>query len=99
MQVIYNSLADDYSRTIKMLEHLTNKTYTDIHIVGGGCQDQYLNQTMADKTKLPVYAGPTEGTELGNLLVQMTRVGIFKDLKQGREAVKNSFHIETFLPQ
>lgn len=99
LQVIYNSLADDYSRTIKILEHLTNKTYTDIHIVGGGCQDQYLNQTMADKTKLPVYAGPTEGTALGNLLVQMIRVGIFKDLKEGRKAVKNSFHIETFLPQ
>ena len=70
MQCVYNSLTQDYRRAVETLQSLTGKTYTSLNIVGGGSQDGYLNQQTANATGLTVFAGPTEGTALGNLMVQ-----------------------------
>lgn len=99
LQVIYNSLSKDYAETIRQLESLTSRKYTSINIVGGGSQDNYLNQKTADASGLTVYAGPVEGTALGNLIVQFIYDGIFTDLFEARNAVKNSFEIKTFKPR
>jgi rhamnulokinase len=94
MAVIYNSLSDDYRRTVKTLEKLTGNKYTSINIVGGGSQDMYLNQRTAQATGLPVFAGPTEGTALGNLIVQFICSGEYKNLQEARDAIKKSFDIK-----
>ena len=99
MQAIYNSLADDYRRAIAALQSLTGKTYESVNIVGGGSQDGYLNQMAANVTGLPVYAGPTEGTALGNLMVQFIAAGEYADLQAARDAIKQSFAIQEVLPQ
>ena len=99
MQTIYNSLSHDYQAAIQELQSLTGKEYTSINIVGGGSQDMYLNQMTANATQLPVFAGPTEGTALGNLIVQMIRAGEFKDLADARAAIKKSFTILECNPQ
>ena len=98
MQCIYNSLSDDYARAIKKLEWLTGKTFTDINIVGGGSQDNYLNQMTANATGLTVHAGPTEGTALGNLIVQFIREGEYYSLEDARKAIRNSFEIRDIKP-
>nr|WP_292162757.1 rhamnulokinase family protein [Butyrivibrio sp.] len=94
MAVIYNSLSDDYRRTVETLEKLTGNKYTSINIVGGGSQDMYLNQRTAQATGLPVFAGPTEGTALGNLIVQFICSGEYKNLQEARDAIKKSFDIK-----
>ena len=99
MQAIYNSLADDYRRAIAALQSLTGETYESVNIVGGGSQDGYLNQMTANATGLPVYAGPTEGTALGNLMVQFLAAGEYADLQAARDAIKQSFAIQEVLPQ
>ena len=99
MQTIYNSLSHDYQAAIQELQSLTGKEYTCINIVGGGSQDMYLNQMTANAAQLPVFAGPTEGTALGNLMVQMIRAGEFKDLADARAAIKKSFTILECNPQ
>ena len=99
MQCIYNSLTQDYRRAIETLQTLTGKTYTSLNIVGGGSQDQYLNQLTANATGLPVFAGPTEGTALGNLMVQFIHAGIFADLAEARTAINRSFEIQEYNPQ
>ena len=99
MQTIYNSLADDYRRAVQTLQTLTGKTYTSINIVGGGSQDDYLNQRTANATGLPVCAGPTEGTALGNLMVQFLAAGEFAGLQAARDAIRNSFTIKEVNPQ
>lgn len=99
MQVVYRSLADDYRRAVKSLEKLTGKTYTSMNIVGGGSQDMYLNQMSANATGLTVYAGPTEGTALGNLLVQMIASKEIASLQDARNMIAESFEIKEVKPQ
>lgn len=94
MQCVYKSLSLCYWDAIRNLEKLTGKKYTSINIVGGGCQDMYLNECTAKATGLPVYAGPVEGTAIGNLIVQMITDGELSDLQSAREVIRQSFEIK-----
>ena len=67
--------------------------------MGGGSQDDYLNQLTANATGKTVYAGPVEATATGNILCQMMADGVFSGVQEARETVKASFPIRTFLPE
>ncbi|MCM1048574.1 MAG: rhamnulokinase [Clostridiales bacterium] len=94
MQCVYKSLAICYKDAVAKLGSITNKSYTDIHVVGGGCQDGYLNNMIAKTTGLKVWAGPVEGTAIGNLIVQFIANGEFKDLQSARDVIRQSFDIK-----
>lgn len=96
MQTVYRGLSSCYARTIDELSAITGKKITGINIIGGGCQDAYLNELTARTTLLPVYAGPIEGTAIGNLIIQMIHAGICKDLADARNLVYKSFDIQTY---
>lgn len=98
MQCVYTSLSLCYRDAIADLEKLTEKKYTSINIVGGGCQDGYLNERTARATGLPVYAGPVEGTAIGNLIVQMIEAGEYENLQAARNAIRASFDIKEVNP-
>lgn len=93
LAVIYNSLAKSYADTVNEIEQITGKTYSKLHIVGGGCQDQYLNKLTKEYTKKRVFAGPIEGTALGNIMSQLLKANEFATLSEARVAVANSFDI------
>ena len=99
MQCVYRSLTLCYKNAITELSQLTGKSYTAIHIVGGGCQDNYLNRMTATICRLPVWAGPVEGTAIGNLVIQMIHGGEFADLAAARKSIRESFDIKEVLPQ
>ena len=94
--VIYNSLAQCYAKTIKEIEEITGQKYDRIHIVGGGANAEYLNILTAKATGVPVYAGPTEATAIGNLAAQMMSAGELKGLKDARACVYKSFEIKQY---
>ncbi len=94
--VIYNSLAQCYAKTIKEIEEITGQKYDRIHIVGGGANAEYLNILTAKATGVPVYAGPTEATAIGNLAAQMMSAGELKGLKDARACVYKSFEIKKY---
>ena len=98
MQCVYRSLAKLYREAVQGLSAITGRTYTSLNIVGGGCQDMYLNQLTANATGLTVYAGPVEGTAIGNLVVQFIAAGEFEDLQSTRNAIKGSFDIKEVKP-
>ncbi|MCI8693813.1 MAG: rhamnulokinase [Lachnospiraceae bacterium] len=91
--VIYNSLAQCYAKTVKEIESITGQKYDRIHIVGGGSNAEYLNRLTAQATGIPVYAGPTEATAIGNVAAQMMTAGELPGLKAARKCVFNSFPI------
>ena len=62
---IFNSLVEDYCKTAEQIEELTGKRYKTIHIIGGGSQNHYINERLAQKSGKTVYAGPTEATAIG----------------------------------
>ena len=96
--VIYQSLAESYAETVKEIEALTGVRYPAINIVGGGSNAVYLNNLTAAKSGRTVYAGPGEGTAIGNLMAQMIKVGEFAGLKEARESVFASFGVKTYNP-
>ena len=99
LRMVNLSLAEGYAKAIAQLEQLTGKRYDTVHIVGGGSQNQTLNQMTADATGRTVVAGPTEGTALGNLMAQLIAGGVFADLAQAREAECASFDVVTYVPK
>lgn len=96
MRCVYVSLSSCYAESIAEMASLTGRTYTSINIVGGGCQDAYLNELTTHACGIPVFAGPVEGTSLGNLAVQMIADGAFPDLQSVRDAIATSFDVKRF---
>lgn len=96
MQCLYLSLTTCYRRSVEELESVAGKKYSSINIIGGGCQDRYLDEMTARRTGLKVFAGPVEGAAIGNLAVQMISAGEFRDLKQARDCVAKSFEIKEY---
>ena len=91
---VYHSLAECYAETIKEICEMTGRTPEALHIIGGGSQDGYLNMLTAKATGIPVYAGPTEATAIGNLLSQMLGVGVFASVSEARQTVFESFDVK-----
>jgi len=93
---IFRSLAESYTDTMKCLKRLTDTNYDSINIIGGGSRNEYLNQLTADACGLPVYAGPAEGTALGNIVSQMIASGTLTDHMAAREVISLSFEIKEY---
>ena len=98
MECVYRSLAEGYKEAIDNLEKVAGKKFTSINVVGGGSKDTYLDKLTAETTGLTLYAGPTEGTALGNLMSQMIENKEFASLQDARNTVKKSFDIKKFTP-
>ena len=91
---IFNSLAYDYDKSLKDLEQMTGEKYQTLNIIGGGSKNELLNKLTKQKTGKRVITGPTEGTALGNLIVQMVSANEIESVSQGREFVANSFEVK-----
>lgn len=92
-RVIFLSLADAYKTALKELENATGKPYDTLHVIGGGCQNAFLNEMTALATGKTLTAGPVEATAIGNLIAQMIGTGEIKDLDVARNIIKQSFDI------
>lgn len=91
---VYRSLAKCYAKTVAEIETVTGRTYDTIHVVGGGCQDKFLDRLLVEVTGKEVYAGPVEATAIGNIMAQMLRDNVFEDLKEARQVVAKSFDVK-----
>ncbi len=93
------SLALKYRHVLGLLESLAGKKIRTIRIVGGGCQNRMLSQLTAGACGCLVITGPVEATALGNVMVQAVATGYLADLQEGRQAVADSVHQESFEPR
>lgn len=92
------SLALKYRMVLGWLQELSGQEVKVLHIVGGGCQNELLNQFTANACNKPVIAGPIEATALGNVLVQARTAGAVGSLAQMREVVRASCELKVFEP-
>ena len=96
---ILESLADAFARGVEQASHLSGKPVRVVHIVGGGSQNRLLCQLTADRTRLPVLAGPVEATAIGNVLIQARAQGLVTgSLEEMRALVTRNFTPERYTP-
>jgi rhamnulokinase len=98
-RTVIESLAFKYRLVLNELEELTDVTFDEIRIVGGGSRNRLLNQMTAEATGKRVVAGPAEATALGNLAIQMLATGAVASLRHAHEAIDRSFPAEIFEPK
>lgn len=88
---IFDSLALLYRQVLDELAIVRGKPFTQLHIVGGGCQNHFLNQLCANACNLPVMAGPIEASTLGNIGCQLIALGDIQDVGAFRQHVAEHF--------
>jgi rhamnulokinase len=98
-RAIFESLASKYRLVKESLARVTNKPIDRIHIVGGGCRNQLLNQFAADALNCEVVCEPVEATCVGNIIMQLHALGEIASLSEGRAVVRRSFETKTYTPQ
>jgi len=98
VRVLLECLALKYRQTIEQLEEVTGISFDRLHIVGGGSQNQLLNQFTANATGKIVSAGPVEATAIGNILMQARATAQINSIAQARQLVWNSFPLTQFQP-
>ncbi|CAN2246477.1 rhamnulokinase [Candidatus Planktophila dulcis] len=95
---ILNSLAHAYKKTLAEISAVTGRTIEVIHILGGGSQNDLLNQLTADICGMTVKTGPVEATLFGNIAVQAISAGVVANLTQARALIAKSFSSKVFQP-
>lgn len=98
-KLILESLAHRYADIVRTIEKLSNRSVRGLEIVGGGSQNDYLNQMTANTTGLSVIAGPIEATVIGNVLVQAIASGRFSSLSEARNHVRENIKLRRYEPR
>jgi len=96
LRVVYESLAMKYRMVNEEISAVCGKPSEVVHIVGGGCKNEILNQFTANATGLPVIAGPDEATAVGNIMVQAMGLGIIKGLDAAFPLIRQAFRIKEY---
>ena len=69
-----------------------------LYVISDGSSNDQLNQRIAEAIGMPVVAGPTEATVIGNLMVQAKAAGLVKDRWEMRKMVGETIQIKTYYP-
>jgi rhamnulokinase len=96
---ILDSLALRYAAVLETIERLTGTSVPGLHIVGGGCLNDYLNQATANAAQRPVVAGPVEATAAGNLIVQAITDGTIGSIADARRLMRDTARPRRFEPR
>ena len=82
-----------------MLQAFAPFKINKLHIIGGGSANELLNQWTADAIGLPVVAGPSEATAIGNIMIQAKAAGLVRDRWEMRRLIAETFSVKTFYPK
>ena len=99
VRLIVESLAEHFAGAVRTAADLSGVPVEQIHVVGGGCQNRLLCQLTADRSGLPVVAGPIEATALGNVLIQARAHGRVGSLAEIRQVIARSFEPIRYEPR
>ncbi len=99
VRCILESLALKYRYVLEMTERLSGKQFGGLHMVGGGIHNTLLCQWSSNAIGKPVWAGPAEGSAIGNLVVQWIAQGELSDIWEARKVIAESFPVTTYEPE
>ena len=75
------------------------KELDKLHVLGGGSLNSLLSQFWTNAMQIPVIAGPSEATSIGNAMVQLISIGEIQDHLEARKIVMDSIKLECYEPQ
>lgn len=99
VRCIFESLALRYRQVLDDLRNLSPRPVEALHVIGGGSRNDLLNQWTANAVGIPVIAGPSEATAIGNVMVQALAAGAAGDVASMRRLINRSMPLKTFRPQ
>ncbi len=99
IRCIFESLAIKYKDILEKFRALAPFPIEKLHVIGGGSKNKLLDQLTANAIGIPVVAGPSEATAIGNIMLQAWAAGCVNSLQQMRDMIAKVVETETFLPQ
>ena len=99
VRCIFRSLAHRYAEVLEQLKAMAPYPIECLHVIGGGSQNELLNQWTANAIGMPVVAGPAEATAIGNCFIQAKAAGLVGDRWEMRQRIAKAFSTTTYYPQ
>ncbi len=96
---IFDSLALRYRQIFGYLQQMSPFPIEALHVIGGGSRNNLLNQFTCNAVGVPVVAGPSECTAIGNIMLQAKAAGIVSDIAAMRRLIAASIETTTFTPE
>ena len=96
---IFDSLALRYRQIFGYLQQMSPFPIEALHVIGGGSRNNLLNQFTCNAVGVPVVAGPSECTAIGNIMLQAKAAGIVSDIAAMRHLIAASIETTTFTPE
>lgn len=99
VRCIFESLSLIYRFVLGKIIHLAPFSIEKLHVIGGGSKNPLLNQWTANAIGMPVVAGPSEATAIGNIMIQAKAAGCVDSLEEMRKIIRDSIPLDEFLPE
>lgn len=99
VRCIFESLALRYRQVLENLRSLAPNPIDTLHVIGGGSRNDLLNQFTANAIGIPVIAGPSEATAMGNILMQNIAAGQADSVAAMRQNISKSIPLKRYEPQ
>lgn len=99
VRCIFRSLANRYKGQVELLSSMSPFPIECLHVIGGGSRNDLLNQWTADAIGVPVLAGPSEATAIGNCMLQAKAAGLVADRWEMRRLIAANFPMKRFQPK
>lgn len=99
VRCIFESLALRYRQVLDDLRGLASRPIETLHVIGGGSRNELLNRFTANAIGIPVVAGPSEATALGNVMMQAMAKGEAADVPGMRKIIHRSISLNTYQPR
>ncbi len=96
---IFDSLALRYRQVFGYMQSMAPFKIERLHVIGGGSRNNLLNQFTSNAVGVPVTAGPSEGTAIGNIMLQAKAAGLVKDIQEMRQLIGSSIELTNFVPE
>lgn len=83
---------EQYKEVLDRLQEFAPFNIEKLYVIGDSSTNDQLNQWIAEVIGMPVVAGPTEATTIGNLMVQAKAAGLVKDRWEMRKMIAENLH-------
>lgn len=96
---IFDSLALRYKEVFNYLKKFSDTPLTKLHVIGGGSRNNLLNRFTANALGVPVVAGPSEATAIGNIMLQAKAAGMVANVAEMRHMIRRSVEVTEIQPK